>query len=471
MQSNTTQYCLICNNIIESFDIKIDICGESNCEFLSRTLFTKDNFVYNFIINKQNEALFILSLAKKAINNDKYILNPMPLYNGILKYRTDQDTLADLRKIINDSNIEKDINNILEMKLDSIIYDNFGPIKYGLFKFMLKSNLIDIQKNEMFLIKHMRTYEIIHTQSKLKSFEKEVSSKGSIFLYHGSDMINWYSIMMNGLQVYSNTERMTSGAAYGEGIYLSNSLMVSTQYSLKNNLNANNGFIIGVFEVIGKLEDYKKTSNIYVVKDINLLKLKYILWNSTNSFKQTEVDAINQKFNRNIIEEKKVEKTFYSSFRNKRLLKEIQYVTSGKTEDYGLRFEVNEENMLQWKLFISKIDKDSELWHDMQKMNIEHIEMEILFEQQYPIKQPFVRIVSPVFKYKTGNITIGGSICTELLTSQGWSPANSIESLIIQIKANILETGRLDLAKKGYKYTIEEAKSSFQRMLISHNWK
>jgi ubiquitin-conjugating enzyme E2 Q len=89
----------------------------------------------------------------------------------------------------------------------------------------------------------------------------------------------------------------------------------------------------------------------------------------------------------------------------------------------------------------------------------------------YPINPPFVRIVEPVFVYRTGNITMGGSICMELLTNQGWSVACSIESLLIQIKANILETVRIDHHRVGQKYSMSEARVAFKRMVISHGWK
>jgi len=42
---------------------------------------------------------------------------------------------------------------------------------------------------------------------------------GSWFLFHGSGLNNWYSIIWNGLRNLSNTGMMTAGAVYGEGIY------------------------------------------------------------------------------------------------------------------------------------------------------------------------------------------------------------------------------------------------------------
>ena len=38
--------------------------------------------------------------------------------------------------------------------------------------------------------------------------------------WHGSPMVNWHSILRNGLKNYSNTKNMKNGAVYGNGIYL-----------------------------------------------------------------------------------------------------------------------------------------------------------------------------------------------------------------------------------------------------------
>ena len=67
---------------------------------------------------------------------------------------------------------------------------------------------------------------------------------------------------------------------------------------------------------------------------------------------------------------------------------------------------------------------------------------------QYPFLPPFVQIVRPRFVRGTGNV-IDGAICMELLTAQGWSPANSVESVIISIQAHlVVGKGRLDAAVK-----------------------
>lgn len=46
------------------------------------------------------------------------------------------------------------------------------------------------------------------------------TGNGHFFAFHGSDTCNWHSILRTGLKNMSNTKYMTSGAAYGSGIYM-----------------------------------------------------------------------------------------------------------------------------------------------------------------------------------------------------------------------------------------------------------
>jgi len=60
-----------------------------------------------------------------------------------------------------------------------------------------------------------------HDPSKENVFQTRKRQKGSKFLFHGSALENWYSILRNGLRNLSNSHMMTAGAAYGQGIYAS----------------------------------------------------------------------------------------------------------------------------------------------------------------------------------------------------------------------------------------------------------
>lgn len=54
---------------------------------------------------------------------------------------------------------------------------------------------------------------------------------GSYFLWHGSPVDRWHSIIRNGLKNYSNTSHMRCGAACGEGIYFAPDSGTSIGYS------------------------------------------------------------------------------------------------------------------------------------------------------------------------------------------------------------------------------------------------
>lgn len=58
----------------------------------------------------------------------------------------------------------------------------------------------------------------------------------------------------------------------------------------------------------------------------------------------------------------------------------------------------------------------------------------------------------------------------ENLTNKGWSAANSIEAIIVSIRAQLIAGGaRLDPTNR-HDYTEQEAKEAFQRMVKIHNW-
>ena len=99
------------------------------------------------------------------------------------------------------------------------------------------------------------------------------------------------------------------------------------------------------------------------------------------------------------------------------------------------------------------------------------VQLEVLFSQAYPVDPPFVRIIRPRFAFHTGHVTVGGSICTELLTPAGWSPAYSIESVLIQLRATILTgNGKLDPHQAHVQYDESEAREAFNRVARQHGW-
>ncbi len=54
--------------------------------------------------------------------------------------------------------------------------------------------------------------------------------KGSFYTWHGSSTSNWHSILRTGLKNLSNTSLMSTGAAYGAGIYMATDSSTSISY-------------------------------------------------------------------------------------------------------------------------------------------------------------------------------------------------------------------------------------------------
>jgi len=165
-----------------------------------------------------------------------------------------------------------------------------------------------------------------------------------------------------------------------------------------------------------------------------------------------------------------------------RLLRDLKNVQNGKPDILGFSAapvvdkDTGLENLYFWNVKLFGFDKGSELGKDMdsfkKKTGQEYILLELRFSKDYPFAPPFVRVVRPRFAFRTGHVTVGGSICMELLTNSGWNSTNDIESILIQIRAEMLGGGaRLDPGMSNtYEYTEQEAWDAFFRAAQTHGW-
>lgn len=162
------------------------------------------------------------------------------------------------------------------------------------------------------------------------------------------------------------------------------------------------------------------------------------------------------------------------------ILKDIKKLTE-QYNDYNLDDEiimkfniVNEQiNIWNFKLHYENFKDYNELYNDMKKYNIEYIDIEVIIPNEFPFEPPFIRIIGPVFQYKTGHITVGGSICMDILTTDKWNCVMGLDKIILIIKHNIIDgKGKIDINRLGQKYSYKEAVSAFNRMVKNHpEWK
>jgi len=134
------------------------------------------------------------------------------------------------------------------------------------------------------------------------------------------------------------------------------------------------------------------------------------------------------------------------------------------------------ENIYIWKVIMFGFDTQSQLHKDLQQLKSfgkePNIELEVRFSADYPHSPPFVRVLTPRFKFRTGHVTVGGSVCMEILTNTGWSPKNDIENVLVQVRTAFIDGGaQLDITKNNYQYTTWEAWDAFYRAARNHNWR
>jgi len=154
-----------------------------------------------------------------------------------------------------------------------------------------------------------------------------------------------------------------------------------------------------------------------------------------------------------------------------RILSEFKQITKSDPEKNGYSVEPIDDNMYKWELKLFNFDKTDPLAQDMAHLKIKQILLHIVFPSSYPFYPPYIRVIKPRFQFRTGHVTIGGSICMEILTNSGWSPATSIESIIVSIRAQLVAGGaRLDPARLKEEYTEAEAKAAYDRMVKEHGW-
>lgn len=150
-------------------------------------------------------------------------------------------SLPTFKAMLANSESEEDLKNFLTehfSKYDKkkLIGENNHISAYKLMQFVMQNNpltLIQLEgKQALYSENPIKQFIILSPPSaKERSFQKEKEKKGSLFVWHGSSVENWYSIIRNGLRVLSNTKLMTAGAAYGVGVYSATQMSTSLGYS------------------------------------------------------------------------------------------------------------------------------------------------------------------------------------------------------------------------------------------------
>lgn len=159
-----------------------------------------------------------------------------------------------------------------------------------------------------------------------------------------------------------------------------------------------------------------------------------------------------------------------------RLLADLKQINKCGSR-FGFEAEPRGDDLFVWDVKLIDFDKKSRLGKDLAKYSSKYKEepiiyLEVSFPEAYPMAPPFLRVTKPRFQFLTGHVTIGGSICMELLTKSGWRPTNDVESILVQVRSAIMSDpkAQLDDMNPNKPYTKGEAERSFARMVHKYGW-
>jgi len=153
------------------------------------------------------------------------------------------------------------------------------------------------------------------------------------------------------------------------------------------------------------------------------------------------------------------------------VIQEYKNVLSQTREERQFDAQPMGENIAQWEIKLFGIPTDEPLYKDMKSMGIDHITLHVVFPPNYPFGPPFLRVIRPRFAFRTGHVTIGGAICTHVLTNDGWVATYRLPQILVDVRAMMISgNGRLDTGNRS-DYSESEALDALRRLLATHGWK
>ncbi|KAI8609694.1 hypothetical protein BC830DRAFT_1070648 [Chytriomyces sp. MP71] len=168
--------------------------------------------------------------------------------------------------------------------------------------------------------------------------------------------------------------------------------------------------------------------------------------------------------------------TAASNYLHRELIRIVRLQEKLSVEERGWVLDVdNISNLYQWRLRLVGLDESLPLAKDMKVVGII---LEVRFGPDCPLTPPFIRIIEPRFMPFSqgggGHVTLGGSICMDLLTMSGWSPIYTFESVLLQVRMALSNLdphpARLDPSRWNQSYGAGEAMAAFVRVARDHGW-
>lgn len=437
--NNIFNFCTGCGDALQTIEFdKICICDKLSCIKYSSQLPFNNNLSKLF---EQDSRLLLLSikLLHLSITHPKAkelykIIPNLPGVDNFEEYIIYLNKYCHLHKILNISQEKKRPSNDLELiiliekELYSLIKISINENFFSLItnKYIdrnIQNYFIDnIQQPSLKLITNIEqpfTEYSVHLVKLNYTAKIENKFNSGHFLFHGAPLYTWYYIIKNGLKIMSGTNFQAHGAAYGNGIYLSDSFYFASKYSDSETnyyppqyTNVSTHItIIGMFEIINDPLIYKKTNSIFVVPNDENILLRYLIVIPNNFkhnliVKNNNIQNIQSKINNNHYNHVRLDRE-YNLLLSEQIIQNIEFV----------------KNYLEWKItFINN------------KFGI--ILIHIIFND-YPINPPTLKFCDNKFinlnKNKIIKIYPDLTIEMDEINPINWTIKNNLSKILIQL--------------------------------------
>jgi hypothetical protein len=347
--TNMFDFCSICGTELKLKGLnKISCCDNKEfCKTLSKhvvmdnritDLYKKDPYLCEILID-------ILVEGTQHPKEEK-IFKPLPLIKKITN-------LGELKKLIEKEQVNLNVEKISSCLGDVELYISIGSNAYAIISNAISDNYFSLSTIQNFQTELLnagklrleRYDENVFDTKDVKfirlnySYEVETKFSKEYFLFHGTPYYSWYPIVKNGLKIMSGTEFMANGAAYGNGIYLSDQFSMSLGYSSRgynHYFNHNGTFeknnktrcIVGVFEISGGIEQHKKSNSVFVVSDDKIMLLRYLIVIEKNNINQQWCKELSDYFVKYLGSVNKLNEKKSITIKNKRFSAEMKLLNS-----------------------------------------------------------------------------------------------------------------------------------------------
>lgn len=273
-------HCCICGAEIDLPGIKPTTCKNPLCNFTFQELGV-GNSLHSEIQRDIYVADLLISLFAAALE-DNYC-QPCPSDLSIDRMKEIMTDLPSLKDILENCSKDEDIQKFV------------GDEPYKLLRWIILSNrsqlycLPDQLKPKIFEKNCVIFMTLLSSPSKDEKFNAIKSTYGSMFLFHGSDLTRWHSILRNGLVNASGTSLEKNGHNFGNGIYFSRESDVSKAYSpayFNRYINSCLGqamSVIGLCEV-AKSPDLKDQGRVHTLQDESAVVVRFIILNLLQTY-------------------------------------------------------------------------------------------------------------------------------------------------------------------------------------------